>query len=110
MRLSSLWGMMSRHQIWYNKLSASQSSSTASGNADILHRLMKIYCDGRCSTTALKKAIGCDGQRMLVRWLLHAGVLANATACIELYTMVANQGKYGKEKEACLLGKVSRLL
>ena len=86
MRLSSLWGMMSRHQIWYSKLSASRSSSTASGNADILHRLMKIYCDGRCSTTALKKAIGCDGQRMLVRWLLHAGVLANATACIGLRT------------------------
>ena len=110
MRLSSLWGMMSRHQIWYSKLSASRSSSTASGNADILHRLMKIYCNGRCSTTALKKAIGCNGQRMPVRWLLHAGVLANATACIGLYTMVANQGKYGKEKEACLLGEASRLL
>ena len=68
MRLSSLWGMMSRHQIWYSKLSASQSSSTASGNADILHRLMKIYCNGRCSTTALKKAIGCVAQRMLVCW------------------------------------------
>jgi hypothetical protein len=67
MRLSSLWGMMSRHQIWYSKLSASQSSSTASGNADILHRLMKIYCDGRCSSTALKKAIGYNGQRMPVR-------------------------------------------
>ena len=48
---------------------------------------MKIYCDGRCSTTALKKAIGCNGQRMPVRWLLHAGVLANATACIGLRTM-----------------------
>ena len=110
MRLSSLWGMMSRHQIWYSKLSASQSSSTASGNTDILHRLMKIYCDGRCSTTALKKVIGCNGQRMLVRWLLHAGVLANATACIGLRTMVENQVKYDREKEACLLGEVSRLL
>ena len=29
---------------------------------------MKIYCDDRCSTTALKKAIGCDCQRMLVCW------------------------------------------
>ena len=110
MRLSSLWGMMSRHQIWYSKLSASRSNSTASGNADILHRLMKIYCDGRCSTTALKKAIGCDGHCMLVRWLLHAGVLANATVCIGIRTMVQNQRKYGKEKEAYLLGKVSRLL
>lgn len=49
------------------QLSASRSSSTASGNADILHRQMKIYCDGRYSTTALKKAIGCDGQRMPLR-------------------------------------------
>jgi len=48
-------------------ISASRSSSTASGNEDILHRLMKIYCDGTCSTTALKKAIGCDGQRMPLR-------------------------------------------
>jgi hypothetical protein len=47
---------------------------------------------------------------MPVRWLLHAGVLANATACIGLRTMVENQGKYDREKEACLLGKVSRLL
>ena len=92
MRLSSLWGMMSRHQIWYSKLSAAQSSSTASGNADILHRQMKIYCDGRCSTTALKKAIGCNGQRMPVRWLLHAGVLANATACIGLRTALLYSG------------------
>ena len=73
MRLSSLWGMMSRHQIWYSKLSASRSSSTASGNADILHRLMKIYCDGRCSTTALKKAIGCDGQRNGMHRATHYG-------------------------------------
>ena len=110
MRLSSLWGMMSRHQIWYSKLSASRSSSTASGNADILHKFMKIYCDGRCSSTALKTTIGCNGQRMPVRWPLHAGVLANATACIGLRTMVENPGKYGREKESCLLGEVSRLL
>ena len=62
---------------------------------------MKIYCDGKCSTTAQKKAIGYDGQRMPVRWLLHAGVLANATAGIGLRTMVENLGKYDREKEAC---------
>ena len=76
--------------------------------AVVLQVATKIYCDGRCSTTALKKAIGCNGQRMLVRWLLHAGVLANATACIGIRTMVQNLGKYGREKEECLLYEVSR--
>jgi hypothetical protein len=52
----------------------------------------------------------CSEKGNRVRWLLHAGVLANATACIGLRTMVQNQRKYDKEKEACLLGEVSRLL
>ena len=49
--------VLKRREKAEDKESAARSSSTASGNADILHKLMKIYCDGRCSITALKKAM-----------------------------------------------------
>jgi len=50
------------------------------------------------------RAIGCDGQRMLLRRLLHAIALAIATLFVVLRTMLQNPEKYGRKNEDSLLG------